>query len=202
MKKTIRLTEEDLRNIILKAVNEANKMNDMVIDFNRYGHRLPSNYYKDNDTDKPSDWDKPTTWKLRNPDVDDSDRYGDTPQSIQKRKDSHLAYRTGHPINYNSGDVCDKISSDEQLNNTEYSSHNFTYDDKNSVFIRPNRFMMYDDDIWKDVNEPTKKKIETFDSADKRPLHRKGSANRELISMDADKKFNEAITRAIRKLMH
>lgn len=200
MKKRIRLTESDIHNIIKETIKEVDKMNDMVTNYNRYGRKLPDHYFDNDDPDKPLDWDKPTSWKLREPEIDDADYYGESPQSVQRRKNSHLSFNTGHPINYNS-DVWDKIESDSQLLDPKYSSHNFTFDDDNCTFIRPSHWMVNDDEMWKGVNEPAKTNKETFDSADKRFLHRKGSRNRELIDMGAQKKLDEAIRRAIRKVL-
>lgn len=200
MKKIVRLTESELKNMIQKALREAdtsNKMKDMVTSFNRYGRQLPNNIFKDNDPDKPEDWDIESSWKLSEPDIDNAGYYGDSPQSIQRTRNSHLAFKTGHPINYN-GTQLDKLASDEQIFDPDKSSHDFTFDDDNT-FIRPSHWMIGDDKYWGGINEPKVSKTDTFDSADKRQLHRKGSGNRELMGMN--KKLDEAISRAIRKYL-
>lgn len=164
-KNRIRLTESQLHRVIKESVNKVLRESwkeDMFDDYNiptswkEHDNGIATyNKYGDNIGD----------------DVFDAPYYGDSEESQNRRGESHLAWDYAHP----------EKSFVRGLNNYYHFSHS----DNDSKYERPHRYTQGDDEIWKGVNKPQKpqrdRKLErALDAADKRPLHRKGSLNREL----------------------
>lgn len=147
------------------------------------------------------------SWRLTDDGVQSFDKYGYDISKNEWPKDykvSHAAYQFGHN-KFNTDDTDsseDRIADNNMINSPEYSSHDFSHDDNDNVFVRRlqqqpengtiakfgDRFII---DIPSDKkhNEPWEKNV------DKKPMHSKESGNEILRNMN-ESKLNEGSTNA------